>query len=194
MTELLTPRLRLRPWRAEDRAPFAAINAEPAVQRYLTPSTRALSDALLDRIDRQFAEHGWGFWAVEDRGTETLIGLCGLAHIPWEAFFTPAIEIGWRLSTPWQGRGLAREAAEAALGFAFRSLELGRVTAFTVPANTASWGLMERLGMRRIGEFDHPNVAGDDPLLHHVAYEITADTWRDAHRAIVPEGRAAPST
>ena len=92
MTELLTPRLRLRPWHADDRAPFAAINAEPAVQRYLSPSTPALSDALLDRIDQHFAGHGWGFWAVEDRATETLIGLCGLAHIPWEAFFTPAVE------------------------------------------------------------------------------------------------------
>jgi RimJ/RimL family protein N-acetyltransferase len=103
MTELLSARLRLRPWRAEDRAPFAAINAEPAVARYLTPSTRALSDAWLDEIDRQFAAEAWGFWAVEDRATTTLIGLCGLAPVPWEAFFTPAVEIGWRLSTPWQG-------------------------------------------------------------------------------------------
>ncbi|WP_419758919.1 GNAT family N-acetyltransferase [Acidisoma sp.] len=183
MTGLLTPRLRLRPWRAEDRAPFAAINAEPAVARHLSPTSRALSDALLDRIDQHFAGHSWGFWAVEDRATETLIGLCGLAHIPWEAFFTPAVEIGWRLSTDWQRRGLAREAAEASLDFAFGTLGLDRVVAFTVPANTASWGLMERLGMRRIGEFDHPNVAEGDPLRAHVAYEITA-----------PAGRAAPST
>ena len=183
MTELLTARLRLRPWRAEDRAPFAAINAEPAVARYLPPPTRALSDALLDRIDHQFAADGWGFWAVEDRATETLIGLCGLAPIPWKAFFTPAVEIGWRLSTAWQRRGLAREAAEASLDFAFGTLQLERVVAFTVPANTASWGLMERLGMRRLGAFDHPNLAEDDPLRPHIVYEVTA-----------PERRAAPST
>jgi hypothetical protein len=50
-----------------------------------------------------------------------LIGSCGLRHIPWQAFFTPAVESGWRLSTRWQGKGLAREAAEAALNFAFAS-------------------------------------------------------------------------
>jgi RimJ/RimL family protein N-acetyltransferase len=178
MTELLSARLRLRPWRAEDRAPFSAINAEPVVQRYLPPSTRARSDGWLDRIDEQFAAHGWGFWAVEDRATGTLIGLCGLAPVPWDAFFTPAVEIGWRLSTAWHGRGLAREAAEASLDFAFGALRLERVVAFTVPANTASWGLMERLGMRRLGEFDHPNSTVDDPLRRHVAYEIAAGSWR----------------
>ena len=183
MTELLTPRLRMRPWRPEDRAPFAALNAEPAVAHLLPPSTRALSDAWLDRIDQQFAAQGWGFWALEDRATETLIGLCGLAQVPWQAFFTPAVEIGWRLSTPWHGRGLAREAAEATLHFAFGPLGLDRVVAFTVPANTASWGLMERLGMRRLGAFDHPNLAEGDPLRAHIVYKITA-----------PAGRAALST
>jgi RimJ/RimL family protein N-acetyltransferase len=195
MTELVSARLRLRPWRAEDRAAFAAINAEPAVQRYLHPSTPAKSDAWLDEIDQQFTTHGWGFWAVEDRATETLIGLCGLAPVPWEAFFTPAVEIGWRLSTAWQRRGLAREAAEAALDFAFDTLGLERVVAFTVPANTASWGLMERLGMQRLGAFDHPEVPEGDPLRPHIAYEVTAGAWHAAQQraAIGPERRSATS-
>ena len=186
MTELLTPRLRLRPWRPEDRASFAAINAEPAVQRYLRPSTPETSIALIDRIDQHFASNGWGFWAVEERERGLLIGLCGLAHVPWDAFFTPAVEVGWRLSTRWHRRGLAREAAEAALAFAFGRLGLGRVVAYTVPENTASWALMERLGMRRLGEFDHPQLAEDDPLLRHVAYEITAEAWAGRH----PDGAA----
>jgi RimJ/RimL family protein N-acetyltransferase len=172
--DLITPRLRLRSWRPEDRAPFAAINAEAAVQRHLMPITREGSDAMLDRIDGHFAQHGWGFWAVEERAGGALIGLCGLAQIPWESFFTPAVEIGWRLSTPWQGKGLAREAAEVSLAHAFGPLGLDRVVSFTVPANTASWGLMERLGMRRIGEFDHPRVPDGHALRRHLAYEIMA--------------------
>jgi RimJ/RimL family protein N-acetyltransferase len=190
MTELLSARLRLRPWRADDRPPFAAINAEPAVQRYLLPSTRARSDATLDRIDQQFTAYGWGPWAVEERATKTLIGLCGLAPVDWEAFFTPAVEIGWRLATAWQGRGLAREAAEAALDAAFGQIGLDRVVAFTVPANTASWGLMERLGMRRLGAFDHPKLPEGDPLRRHIAYEVMAGFWRD-RRQRPAEERAA---
>ncbi|WP_182548876.1 GNAT family N-acetyltransferase [Phyllobacterium myrsinacearum] len=169
-----TPRLRLRPWRPQDRAPFFALNSEPAVRRYLMPLTREGSDAMLDRIDAQFAENGWGFWALEERQSGALIGMCGLAHIPWKAFFTPAVEIGWRLSTPWQGKGLAREAAEAVLNYGFQTLKLDRIVSFTTPANTASWGLMQRLGMHKTGEFDHPNLPKDHPLCRHVLYEMSA--------------------
>ncbi|SDP06435.1 GNAT family N-acetyltransferase [Phyllobacterium sp. OV277] len=169
-----TPRLRLRQWRAEDRAPFFALNSEPEVYRYLMPLTREGSDAMLDRIDAQFAENGWGFWALEERASGTLIGMCGLADIPWQASFTPAVEIGWRLSTPWHGKGLAREAAEAALAYGFQVLKLDRIVSFTTPANTASWGLMQRLGMQKTGEFDHPSLPKDHPLCRHVLYEITA--------------------
>jgi RimJ/RimL family protein N-acetyltransferase len=172
--ELESPRLRLRPWRPEDRAPFAAINAEPAVGRYLAPLTRAGLDAMLDRIDAHFAQHGWGYWALEERDSGLLIGSCGLMHIPWKAFFTPAVDIGWRLSTRWHGKGLAREAAETALNFAFGSLALDRVVSFTVPANTASWGLMKRLGMQKLGEFDNPDLPDGHPLRRNVVYEIRA--------------------
>src|SRR6266850_3736933 len=95
--DLDSSRLRLRRWRPDDRAPFAAINDEPAVQRYLSPLTRAGLDAMLDRIEAHFARYGWGPWALEERTSGALIGLCGLEHIAWEAFFTPAVEIGWRL-------------------------------------------------------------------------------------------------
>src|SRR5215470_15571194 len=130
----------------------------PSVRRYLFPFTREASDALLARVEAHFAQHGWGYWAVEERASNTLIGACGLMHVPWEAFFTPAIEIGWRLSTPWQGKGLAREAAESALDFAFESIGLARVVSFTVVTNTPSRRLMERLGMREIGEFDNEDL------------------------------------
>jgi RimJ/RimL family protein N-acetyltransferase len=77
------------------------------------------------------------------------------------------------LSTPWQGKGLGREAAETVLKFAFDCLRLNRVVSFTVPANTASWGLMERLGMQKLGAFDHPSLPEGYSLRRHVVYEIT---------------------
>jgi RimJ/RimL family protein N-acetyltransferase len=180
---LATSRLILRPWRAEDRPPFAAINAEPAVQRFLMPITPERSDALLDRVDAHFAANGWGFWAIERRESGTLIGMCGLAHVTWEAFFTPAVEIGWRLATAYHGQGYAREAAAAALRHGFDVLGLARIVAFTVPGNRASWGLMERLGMTRLGEFDHPNIAAGDALRRHFVYEIMAERWRGGARS-----------
>lgn len=172
MVRLKSERLILRPWRQEDRKPFAAINAEPDVIRYLNPLTHEQSDAMLDRIDLHFEDHGWGFWALEEKASGALIGMCGLNNVSSALPFAPAVEIGWRLSTSWQGAGYAREAAQRCFDFAFDELKLDRVVAFTVPANSNSWGLMRRLGMSQIGEFDHPNLADGHPLRHHVLYEL----------------------
>lgn len=172
--EMESPRLRLRHWRPDDRDAFAAINAEPEMQRYLAPVTREGSNAMLDHIEAHFAAHGWGYWALEERQGGALIGLCGMMHVPFEAFFTPAVEISWRLSSDWQGKGLAREAAETVLDCAFGRLGLNRVVSFTVVSNSASWGLMERLGMRRIGDLDNPAMPEGHPLRHNVVYEILA--------------------
>ena len=177
--DLESPRLACVDGVRKTRVPFAAMNAEPGVQRYLSPIPRESSDAMLDRIDAHFARYGWGFWAVEERGSGTLIGLCGLAHVRWKAFFTPAIEIGWRLSTAWQRKGLAREAAETALDFAFHSLRLSRVRELHGARQHCFLATyMERLGMRKIGEFDHPNLPEGDPLRLHVIYEIDASDAR----------------
>ncbi|HET6619620.1 MAG TPA: GNAT family N-acetyltransferase [Dongiaceae bacterium] len=176
--ELRRGQFRMRPWRVEDRAAFAALNAEPEMARYLSPFTPGKSDAMLERIVAHFVQHEWGYWALEERQSGNLIGLCGLMHVPFEAFFTPAVEISWRLSRKWQGQGLAREAAQAALGFGFESLELDRVVAFTVTGNAASWGLMQRLGMRKIGEFDNAEFPEGHPLRRNVVYEIGSSSWR----------------
>lgn len=172
--ELESARLRLRHWRREDRRPFAAINMEPAVQRYLAPITPEGSDAMLARMEAHFAEHGWGYWALEEKASGVLIGMCGIMHVRFQAFFTPAVEIGWRLSERWQGKGLAQEAALAALTFAFGSLGLDRVVSFTVVTNAASWRLMERLGMKKAGEFDNPDMPPGHSLRRNVLYEIRA--------------------
>jgi ribosomal-protein-alanine N-acetyltransferase len=118
--------------------------------------------------------HGWGFWVVEERGGASFVGVVGLMTIPWEARFTPAVEIGWRITPAFRRRGYAEEAARAALDFAFGTLGLPEVVAFTVPGNEASWRLMERLGMRQDGEFDHPRLAAGHPLRRHLLYRLAA--------------------
>jgi RimJ/RimL family protein N-acetyltransferase len=168
---LTTPRLVMRPWRAEDREPYFAINCEPAVLRYLTPLTREGSDAMIEGIDQHFAEHGWGRWALEERETGLLIGHCGLMPVHADLPFAPGLEIGWKLSERWQGKGFAREAAEETVQFGFETLRLDRILAYTTPANTPSWGLMERLGMVRVGPFDHPKLPDGHPLKPHLLYE-----------------------
>jgi RimJ/RimL family protein N-acetyltransferase len=182
---IATTRLLLRPWRDEDLPAFAAINADPRVMEYLPkPLTRAESDGMARRINEHFARHGFGLWAVEVAGGAGFVGFVGLSVPTFHAHFTPCVEIGWRLAAEHWGRGYATEAAHATLGFAFETLGLGEVVSFTVPANTRSRKVMERLGMTRAPaeDFDHPGLPEGHALRPHVLYRLARARWESARR------------
>jgi RimJ/RimL family protein N-acetyltransferase len=187
VAELTTPRLLLREWHEDDLAPFAALNADPEVMRYFPHElTRAQSDDLARFAQGLIAMHGWGLWAVEVRGGAPFIGFVGLNRPRFEAHFTPAIEVGWRLDRPHWGHGYATEAAAAALTFAFDELQSAEVVSFTSPLNEPSVRVMRRLGMTRDpdDDFDHPAVA-DGPLRRHALYRIGREQWpRERERLV----------
>ncbi len=175
--ELLSERLRLRRWRPEDSESFAALNADPAVMEHFpAPLDRGASDALIATIEADFERHGFGLWALEPREGGELLGLTGLEVPSFEAHFTPAVEIGWRLARPAWGYGFASEAAAAALSYGFDELGLDQVVSFTAVGNARSRAVMERLGMSRDPreDFDHPSLPAGHPLERHVLYRISA--------------------
>jgi ribosomal-protein-alanine N-acetyltransferase len=175
---LTGPRLRLRPWQPDDAEAFAAMNADPRVMRhFVAPLTRAESDRFLAALMEHERTHGFCFWAVERHAEPGAIGLCGLMRVPWEARFTPAVEIGWRIAAAQWRQGHAEEAARLALAAGFGPLGLKEIVAFTVPANEPSWRLMEKLGMRADGDFGHPRLAEDHPLRRHLLYRIARADW-----------------
>lgn len=168
-----TQRLLLRPWREEDRAPFAAMNADPEVRRYF-PSiqTREESDASVDRVMADFQVHGFCFWAVERRDTGEFIGFTGLKVLGDEEPISPGVEIGWRLARHAWGWGYASEAARAALADGFGPRGLTEILAFTAKTNAPSEAVMRRIGMQRDAarDFEHPAVPVGDPLRPHIVY------------------------
>jgi RimJ/RimL family protein N-acetyltransferase len=175
VTDILTDRLRLRPWVASDREPFAALNADALVmEHFLTTLSRDESDALADRIEAMFEKYGFGFWAVEVPGVVPFAGFIGLSVPSFETHFTPCVEIGWRLAREHWNQGLATEGATAALRHAFGALQLSEVVAFTAPGNARSRRVMEKLGMRYdpTADFDHPLIPTGHPLCRHVLYRI----------------------
>lgn len=175
MPEIRTERLLLRRWRPEDRAPFAALNADPRVMRHFPATlTRAESDALAERIDAHFAEHGFGLWAVELPDEAPFIGFVGLSVPRFEAPFTPCVEIGWRIAAEHWGRSYAPEAARAALAHGFDTLGLREILSFTSASNAPSRRVMEKLGMSRDprDDFDHPGLPEGHELRRHVLYRL----------------------
>jgi RimJ/RimL family protein N-acetyltransferase len=179
---LRTPRLLLRPWRDEDMEAFVAMFDDPAVMEFLLPpADRAAIDAIVGRIRAHFDQHGYGWWAAELKSTGAFIGFIGLVHIPFEAHFTPAVEVGWRLASAYWGQGYATEGARASLEAAFTQLGLSEIVSITVPANQRSWRVMQRIGMRRdpTDDFDHPRVPDGSPLKRHVLYRIDRARWEE---------------
>jgi RimJ/RimL family protein N-acetyltransferase len=178
--EVSTNRLLLRGWRDADRAPFAVMNADPAVMEHFpAPLDRGTSDALVDRFLQHWAEHRFGIWAVERRSDAQFVGFVGMYRPSFEAHFTPAVEVGWRLAHEAWGHGYATEAGEAALRFGFEEAGLDEIVSFTVPANARSRRVMERIGMRRdpAGDFYHPRIPPGHPLRHHVLYRLGREEW-----------------
>jgi RimJ/RimL family protein N-acetyltransferase len=174
ITHLTTERLLLRGWTAADRAPFAALNADPEVMEHF-PATlsRAESDAMVDRIMAALAEHGWGLWAVQVRATGAFAGFVGLNIVPDDLPVAPHVEVGWRLAQEHWGQGFAPEAARSAVDFAFGQLRLPELVSFTTTLNKPSRRVMEKLGMTHdpADDFEHPRLAMW-PERRHVLYRL----------------------
>ena len=168
---LTTQRLVLRRWQDDDREPFAALNADPVVMRYFPGLlTREQSDLFVDATEESFEARGYGLWVVERDGT--FLGFTGLKAAQFEAPFTPAVEVAWRFAAHAWGNGYATEAARAAVADGFDRLGLDEIVSFTAVVNRPSWAVMERLGMQRSGEFDHPAVPVGHELRRHVLYRL----------------------
>lgn len=135
--------------------------------------TRAESDRSVDAIEAHFDRHGFGFWAVEADGMG-FVGFVGLKVPDFEAPFTPAVEIGWRLAHAAWGRGYATEGARGAIDHAFGTLGLDEIVSFAVPANRRSIRVMERLAMTHDpgDDFDHPGLPTGHRLRRHVLYRL----------------------
>ncbi|MFX0537990.1 GNAT family N-acetyltransferase [Ornithinimicrobium sp. Y1847] len=193
--ELRTPRLLMRAFGSPDREPFARLNADPEVMKYLQgPMDRERSDAFVDRIALCWAEHGWGLWALEVVETGEFIGYTGLWPAPDVVRAEPdldtsalphrwAVEVGWRLAAHAWGQGYAPEAAREALRFGFEEVGLAEIVSFTAAVNRPSWRVMEKIGLRRdpTRDFAHPKVdaRAHPELVDHLLYALTATQWRE---------------
>jgi RimJ/RimL family protein N-acetyltransferase len=171
-----TERLRLRGWQSSDKARFAEITNTPRMMEHMG-GVRPLAEveAFIDKQIAMQAAHGLSMWAMEDKATRLLIGICGLRYGAYPN--TPVsdeLEIGWRVAESAWRKGYAREAAEASIAWGWQHTAHARIAAWTAQSNFASWGLMVRLGMIRRSDldFDHPRFEERHPLRRQIAYAI----------------------
>ena len=171
---LETDRLILRQWIETDFVGFCEMNADPEVMRYF-PSTLTESEChdFMSKMSSLIREQGWGFWAVEIKAINEVIGFVGLNSPRTQFPFSPCVEVGWRLHKKYWGFGYATEAGKKSLGYGFSQLNLNEIVAFTTETNSNSRKVMDRLGMSNTGEnFAFPDLPLEHPLSEHVLYKI----------------------
>jgi ribosomal-protein-alanine N-acetyltransferase len=154
--KLTTDRLVLRPIAADDVAALLRISNEPAVRRYLwdyEPVQEATIRGIMSASSTMLADKGIGLFGIRRRGSENLIGFCGIVRL--EGMEEP--ELAYELTEGAWGEGLATEASRVCLRHAFKETGLERVVAGADPENVASQRVIDKLGMRPVGKLN-PNV------------------------------------
>jgi RimJ/RimL family protein N-acetyltransferase len=172
---LTTSRLVLRPFVFDDLDELAAMHAEESFWWYPLRSamTRDETTSFLERVLARYESDRFGLEAVLDRASGTMIGWAGLAVPHFLPEILPAVEVGWRLSGPWRGRGLATEAGAAAVEFGFTTGGLDRIVSIYEPENVASGRVMEHLGFTRWRTTTGPQGG------EVVVTELTRATWEE---------------
>jgi RimJ/RimL family protein N-acetyltransferase len=173
-----TERLLLRPHRLADADAWYALQSDPSVVEHLSWPLRTRAESfvhLAHRTRHTRLEQLNDFLALAVILDGQLIGDASL-HLRSLDRADRRVEVGWVIGPAWQGRGYAREAAEAMLELAFERLNAARCEAHMTWGNAASKALAERLGFEE--------APGDGPERIMV---LAADRWRELH------GRGGPS-
>lgn len=141
-----TERLRLRPAMTGDVDTLHRIWIDPGVRRFLwddRPIERDVAANVVDASLADWRERGYGLWVVEERDSGEPIGFIGFRS----SHEDPRPELLFGLLPAHWHRGLASEAARAALAFAWATLACDAVWAATDPPNEVSVRVLERIGM-----------------------------------------------
>ncbi len=166
-------RLGFREWREPDLQPFSEMNADKKVMEYFSKTlTKSESDNFVEKIKLMFSEYDYGLYAVDELSTKEFIGFIGYWHPSIELDFSPFVEIGWRIKPEKWNNGYATEGATACLDFGFGTLGFEEIYSLTSKTNLKSERIMQKIGMRKIAEFEHPHIELGSSLKTHVLYKI----------------------
>lgn len=154
---------------------MARINADARVMEFF-PSVQTEEDtaAFIARMQQEYEQNGYCYYAVDLLSTATFIGFIGIALKTFTAPFTPCTDIGWRLAPEYWGQGLATEGAQRCLAHGLHNLGLVSIVAMCPVVNTKSEAVMIKAGMHRQQTFAHPLLLHDDRLRTCVLYATAA--------------------
>ncbi len=174
-----TPRLLVRAFRPEDSHDIYEYLSDERIYRF-EPGRPLDEQQTQEQATRMAASPN--FWAVELLAEHKVIGQLYFEHT--EPLHLMTWELGYILSPHYQRQGYMSEAAAALVHDGFRSGQIHRVVAHCNPENTASWKLLEKIGLRREGwfrrdNFFHRDAVGQPLWIDTYVYARLADEVPD---------------
>lgn len=169
-------RLGFRNWLQPDIANMAEINADPVVMEFFPAiQPEAQTKEFIDKMQKQYAERGFCYFAVDRLDTGEFIGFIGLSIPGFEADFTPCVDIGWRLKRDAWHNGFATEGAKRCIEYAFDDLSIKKLVAIAPAVNLKSEQVMIKTGMQKVKNFNHPKLQGNTRLEDCVLYQVITE-------------------
>lgn len=149
------------------------INQNREVMRFFPDvQNEQQTQSFMNRMNEQFKERHYCYFAAELIATQELIGFIGISYPRFSVDFELAPDLGWRLSPEYWGKGLATEGAKSCIDYAFNHLNLNRLIAICPAINTPSENVMKKIGMNKIRVFNHPLLLSNPLLEKCLLYQI----------------------
>lgn len=166
-------RLGFRNWKISDMSKMTAINGNPNVMQFFPSVQDEIHTArFIQRMQTEFETKGFCYFAVDKLNENEFIGFIGLSEQTFESPFTPCVDIGWRLAESAWNQGFATEGAKRCLKYASEVLKLKTVKAIAPELNLNSIRVMQKIGMIKVGTFEHPLLKNFKRLETCIFYEI----------------------
>lgn len=168
-------RLGFRAWEEMDLQFLNMLNSNIEVMRYFPkmPSYQE-NEAFIQRMQNLYSEKNYCYFLVEELETKSPIGFIGLADQNYESDFTPATDIGWRIFPGYWRNGYATEGALRCLDYA-HDLNLSEIISVAPKINEPSIAVMQKIGLQKIKEFNHPLLKNSPRLQACVLYKINLE-------------------
>ena len=167
-------RLGFRNWIDSDTSKMIDISSDPDVMQFFPAiATKIQTVEFIDRMKLMYIEKGYCYFAVNQLKDESFIGFIGLCNQTYESQVTPNVDIGWRLNKKYWNNGLATEGAKKCLDYGFNKLELKNIISTAPIINIKSIRVMEKIGMQKLTEFNHPRLKSNEKLEDCVCFKIS---------------------
>ncbi len=165
-------RLGFRNWIDSDIPLMIEISGDADVMKnFPAVATRKQTTVFIERMQAMFTEKGFCYFAVDSLEDNSFIGFIGLCHQDYDVEFAPCIDVGWRLDKQYWGKGFATEGAKRCLDYAFNELGLENIKSTAPLVNLNSIKVMQKIGMTKQLEFNHPKLLDNKRLVNCICYE-----------------------